>query len=159
MPASIVVAQLLFLEAENPDKDIFMYINSPGGSVTDGMAIIDCMDYIKPDVSTICIGSAASMAAVILSSGTPGKRCILPSSEVMVHQPKGSFGKAQVSDIKIQADRMIQMKEDLIGLLAKNCGVPYDEMVKITDRDYFMTAKEALSMGIVDKIITRNNRY
>lgn len=150
-PASIIVAQLLFLESQAPNKDIFMYINSPGGSITSGMAIYDTMNYIRCDVQTICIGMAASMAAFLLSSGTKGKRCALPNAEIMIHQPKGGF-RGQVSDIEIHADRMIAMKRNLTSLLAKNCGKTFEQMVLDTDRDHFMTAEEALKYGIIDKI-------
>lgn len=152
-PASIIIAQLLFLESQAPDKDIYMYINSPGGSVIDGFAIIDTMNHIKCDVSTIVVGSAASMAAVILSCGAKGKRCALPLSEIMIHQPKASMGKKQVTDIDIQVDRIHQMKRTLTEILAKNCGKPYNEMEQYMDRDYFMNAKQALEFGIIDKIL------
>lgn len=152
--ASLIVAQLLFLESQDPNKDIFLYINSPGGSVTDGMAIYDTMNFIKPDVSTICIGMAASMAAFLLSSGAAGKRCALPNSEIMIHQPKGgSWG--QVSDVEIHAERMIAMKRNMNTILAKNCGKTYDQMVQYTDRDNFMVAEEALAFGIIDKIMDK----
>lgn len=153
VPSSIVVAQLLFLEAEDPNKDIFFYINSPGGSITDGFAIYDTMNHIKCDVSTICVGSCASMAAFLLSSGTPGKRCILPNAEVMIHQPLASLPKKQISDIDIHVDRMHDLKRNLIKILANNCKKSYDEMLKYTDRDYFMSAQEAIKFGIVDKIL------
>lgn len=152
-PASIIVAQLLFLESQASDKDIYMYINSPGGSIVDGLAIIDTMNHIKCDVSTICIGSAASMAAVILSSGAKGKRFALPHAEVMVHQPKASLPKKQISDIDIHVDRMHEMKHTLTEILAKNCGKSYDKMLQYMDRDYFMNAKQALDFGIIDQIL------
>ncbi|KAI4453309.1 atp-dependent clp protease proteolytic subunit [Holotrichia oblita] len=151
-PASIVVAQLLFLESQDPDKDIYFYINSPGGSITDGMAIYDTMNYIKCDVQTICIGMAASMAAFLLSSGTKGKRFALPNSEIMIHQPKGGF-RGQVSDVEIHADRMRDMKRNLTETLAYNCGKSYEELKRDTDRDNFMTAKQALEYGLIDKIL------
>lgn len=156
IPASIVVAQLLFLESQDPKKDIFFYINSPGGSITDGMAIYDTMRFIKCDVNTICIGMAASMAAFLLSSGTPGKRCALPNSEIMIHQPKGGFA-GQVSDVQIHAERMKIMKENLTKTLAYNCGKSYEELKRDTDRDNFMTAKQALEYGLIDKIIETKN--
>ncbi|KAI4453029.1 atp-dependent clp protease proteolytic subunit [Holotrichia oblita] len=152
-PASVIVAQLLFLEAESPEKDIFFYINSPGGSITDGMAIYDCMNYIKCDVCTIAMGSVASMAAFLLSSGTKGKRCALPNAEIMIHQPKGDIPKKQVSDIEIHTERMREMKYNLISTLAKNCDRPYEEVLSDTDRDNFMNAQQALAYGLIDKII------
>lgn len=152
IPASIIVAQLLFLESQDPTKDIYFYINSPGGSITDGMAIYDAMNYIKCDVQTICIGMAASMAAFLLSSGTKGKRFALPSSEIMIHQPKGGFS-GQVSDVEIHADRMSAMKRNLNETLAYNCGKSYEELKRDTDRDNFMTAQQALEYGLIDKIV------
>ncbi|MBQ9972217.1 MAG: ATP-dependent Clp endopeptidase proteolytic subunit ClpP, partial [Firmicutes bacterium] len=140
--ASVVVAQLLFLEAEDPDKDIMIYINSPGGSVTAGMAIYDTMQYIKPDVSTICIGLAASMGAFLLSSGTKGKRYALPNAEVMIHQPLGGV-KGQASDIKIHADWILKTREKLNQILADNTGKPLEVLEQDTDRDNFMSAEEA----------------
>lgn len=154
--ASIIVAQFLFLEAQDSEKDIFFYINSPGGSVTSGMAIYDTMNFIKPDVCTICIGMAASMAAFLLSSGTKGKRCALPNSEIMIHQPKGGFG-GQVSDIEIHAKRMLEMKQNMIEILAYNCDKPEDEMERDMDRDNFMTAKQALDYGLIDKILRKRS--
>ena len=150
--ASLVVAQMLFLEAEDPDKDICLYINSPGGSITSGMAIYDTMKYIKCDVSTICIGMAASMGAFLLSSGTPGKRFALPHSEVMIHQPLGGM-QGQASDIKIHADRIIKMRKTLNEILAQNTGKPLEVIEKDTDRDNFLTAQEAMEYGLVDKVI------
>lgn len=155
IPASIIVAQLLFLEAENPEKDIYLYINSPGGSITDGMAIYDAMNHIRCDVSTIAMGSVASMAAFLLSSGAKGKRCALPNAEIMIHQPKGGISKKQVSDIEIHADRMREIKRNLTKTLAYNCGRSYEELLRDTDRDNFMTAKQALDYGLIDKIMTR----
>lgn len=152
--ASIIVAQLLFLESQDPNKDIFLYINSPGGSVTDGMAIYDTMNFIKPDVSTICIGMAASMAAFLLSSGAQGKRFALPNSEIMVHQPKGSF-RGQVSDVEIHAARMSAMKRNMNRILSENCGQPIGEIERATDRDNFMTAAEAVEYGLIDKIMKK----
>lgn len=151
-PASIIVAQLLFLESEDPNKDIFLYINSPGGSITSGMAIYDTMNFIKCDVNTICIGMAASMAAFLLSSGTKGKRYALPNSEIMIHQPKGGF-RGQVSDVEIHAERMKEMKRNLTETLAYNCGKSTGQLEADMDRDHFMTAKQALEYGIIDKIM------
>lgn len=150
--ASLIVAQLLFLEAEDAKKDISLYINSPGGSVTAGMAIYDTMQYIKPDVSTICIGMAASMGAFLLSSGAKGKRFALPNAEVMIHQPLGGF-RGQASDIKIHADFMERTKLRLNTILAKNTGKDIATIEKDTDRDNFLTALEAMEYGLVDKVI------
>lgn len=150
--ANIVIAQLLFLDNQNPDKDIKLYINSPGGSVTAGMAIYDTMKYIKSDVSTICIGMAASMAAVLLTAGATGKRLILPNSEVMIHQVMGGM-EGQASDIKIHAERILRMKAQLNQIIAKHTGKELSVVEKDTDRDYFMTAQEAVAYGLVDKMI------
>lgn len=150
--ASVVIAQLLFLDNQNPDKDIKLYINSPGGSVTAGMAIYDTMQYLKSDVSTICIGMAASMAAVLLAAGAKGKRFALPNSEVMIHQVMGGM-EGQASDIKIHAERIINMKERLNKILAKHTGQTMAIVEKDTDRDHFMSANEAKKYGLVDKII------
>lgn len=152
--ASLVVAQLLFLEAQDPDKDISLYINSPGGSVTDGMAIYDTMNFIKCDVSTICVGMAASMGAFLLSAGTKGKRYALPNSEIMIHQPLGG-AQGQASDIKIQADLILRTRDRLNKILAGNTGRDIKEIERDTDRDYFMTAEQALEYGIIDKIYTK----
>lgn len=151
--ASLVVAQLLFLEAEDPDKDICIYINSPGGSVTAGMAIYDTMKYIKPDVSTICVGMAASMGAFLLSSGTKGKRLALPNAEVMIHQPLGG-AQGQATDIKIHADWIIKTREKLNKILSENTGKPLKTIEKDTERDNFMSAEEAATYGLVDKVIS-----
>ncbi len=151
--ASLVVAQLLYLEGQDPDKDIHLYINSPGGSVTSGMAIYDTMQYIKCDVSTICVGMAASMGAFLLSSGAKGKRFALPNSEIMIHQPSSGF-RGQVTDIKIHADRLIAIKAKLNKLLSEQTGQPLDVVVQDTERDNFMTAEEAMKYGLVDKVIT-----
>ena len=151
--ASTVVAQLLFLEAEDPEKDIMIYINSPGGSVTAGMAIYDTMQYIKPDVSTICMGLAASMGAFLLSSGAKGKRYALPNAEIMIHQPLGGV-KGQASDIQIHAQWMQKTKEKLNSILAENTGKPIDVVTADTDRDNFMSAEEAANYGLIDKVIT-----
>ncbi len=151
--ASIIVAQMLFLESEDPDKDIMFYINSPGGSITAGMAIYDTMNYIKCDVSTICVGMAASMGAFLLSAGAKGKRLALPNSEIMIHQPLGGM-QGQATDIKIHADRIIRMKDKLNTILSENTGRPLEEIVRDTERDNFMSAQEALDYGLIDKIIT-----
>ena len=151
--ASLVVAQLLFLEAEDPEKDICIYINSPGGSVTAGMAIYDTMQYIKPDVSTICIDMAASMGAFLLSSGTKGKRFALPNAEIMIHQPLGGVN-GQAEDIKIHAEWILKTREKLNRILAANTGQPLERIDKDTDRDNFMGAEEAAAYGLIDKVIT-----
>lgn len=153
--ASAVVAQLLFLEAEDPEKDICIYINSPGGSVTAGMAIYDTMRYIKPDVSTICIGMAASMGAFLLSSGAKGKRYALPNAEIMIHQPLGGVN-GQAEDIKIHAEWILKTREKLNRILSENTGKPYETLEKDTDRDNFMSAEEACTYGLIDKVIKSN---
>jgi len=152
--ASLVVAQLLFLESEDPDKDINLYINSPGGLITAGMAIYDTMNYIKPDVCTICIGMAASMGAFLLSSGAKGKRYVLPNAEVMIHQPLGGTS-GQASDIKIAADHIVKIREKLNRILAANTGQPYEKIVVDTDRDNYLDAQAALEYGLVDKIVEK----
>ena len=152
--ANIVVAQLLFLEAQDPEKDIQFYINSPGGSVTAGMAIYDTMQYIKPDVSTICIGMAASMGAFLLSSGAKGKRYALPNSEIMIHQPSGGF-RGQATDISIHAKNILRVKENLNRILAENSEQPLDVVTAACERDNFMSAQEALEFGLIDKVITK----
>jgi ATP-dependent Clp protease protease subunit len=149
-----VIAQMLFLAADDPEKDIHLYINSPGGSITAGMAIYDTMQYIRPDVSTICVGMAASMGAFLLAAGTPGKRYALPNSEVMIHQPLGG-AEGQASDIEIRARRILKMRDKLNRILAERTGQPLDRIEKDTDRDYFMTAEEAKEYGLVDKVIER----
>ncbi len=151
--ASIVVAQLLFLEAEDPEKDICIYINSPGGSVSAGMAIYDTMQYIKPDVSTICIGMAASMGAFLLSSGAKGKRMALPNAEIMIHQPLGGV-RGQASDIKIHADHILKTKEKLNRIISENTGQDLERVTRDTDRDNFMSAEEACKYGLIDRVIT-----
>ena len=151
--ASVVVAQLLFLEAEDPDKDICIYINSPGGSVTAGMAIYDTMQYIKPDVSTICVCMAASMGAFLLSSGAKGKRMALPNAEIMIHQPLGGV-RGQASDIKIHADWILKTKEKLNRIMAENSGQDFEKVARDTDRDNFMSASEACEYGLIDRVIT-----
>ena len=150
--ASLITAQLLFLEAEDPDKDIQFYINSPGGSVSDGLMILDTMRLIKPDIQTICMGMAASMGSVLLSAGTKGKRCILPNAEVMIHQPLGG-AQGQATDIQIQARRIQSMKQKLNQILAANTGKSLEQIATDTERDNFMTAQEALEYGIIDKVI------
>ncbi len=150
--ASLVVAQLLFLEGQDPEKDIQLYINSPGGSITDGMAIYDTMQYIKCDVSTICMGMAASMGAFLLAAGTKGKRICLPNSEVLIHQPSGGTGRAQASDIDIVAKHIIYVKDKMNRMLSEMTGQPLERIIADTDRDHYMTAQEALEYGIVDKI-------
>ena len=152
--ASLVVAQLLFLAAEDPDKDINLYINSPGGSVTAGMAIYDTMQYIKPDVSTICIGMAANMGAFLLAGGAKGKRYALPNAEVMIHQPSGG-ARGQATDIRIHAENILRIKKRLNEILAENTGRPYEEVVRDTEWDNFMTAEEAKAYGLVDDVITK----
>ncbi len=150
--ASLIVAQLLYLEAQDPDKDIQFYINSPGGSVTSGLAIYDTMQYIKPDVSTICIGMAASMGAFLLSSGAKGKRIALPNSEIMIHQPSGG-SQGQCTDIQIQAEQILKIKQRLNTILASNTGKSIERIEADCERDYFMTAEEAQNYGLIDKVI------
>lgn len=152
--ASLVVAQLLFLESQDPDKDISLYINSPGGSITAGMAIYDTMNYIKCDVSTICIGMAASMGAFLLAAGAPGKRLALPNSEIMIHQPLGGM-QGQATDIKIHADRIIRIRQTLNEILSKVTGKPVEQIAKDTDRDNFLSAEEAKEYGLIDKVIDK----
>ncbi|MBT9539466.1 ATP-dependent Clp endopeptidase proteolytic subunit ClpP [Thiobacillus sp.] len=151
--ANLVVAQMLFLESENPDKDIYFYINSPGGSVSAGMAIYDTMQFIKPDVSTLCIGQAASMGAFLLTAGTHGKRFCLPNSRVMIHQPLGGF-QGQASDIAIHAKEILYLKGRLNGMLAQHSGQSLETIERDTDRDNFMSAEDAVSYGLVDKVLT-----
>ncbi len=152
--ASLIVAQLLYLEGQDPDKDISLYINSPGGSVTSGFAIYDTMQYIKCDVSTICMGLAASMGAFLLSSGTKGKRYALPNSEIMIHQPSGG-AQGQASDIKIVADHILKTRENLNRILAENTGQPLEKIAIDTERDNFMSPKEALEYGLIDKVLDK----
>ena len=155
--ANLVVAQLLFLEAEDPEKDIYLYINSPGGSVTAGLAIYDTMQYVKPDVSTICIGQAASMAAVLLAAGAKGKRYALPHSRIMIHQPMGGF-QGQAKEIEIHAKEILKLKETLENILAKHTGQPIEKIRQDTDRDFFMSAEEAKEYGIVDQVIVSRGK-
>ncbi|ONI41589.1 ATP-dependent Clp endopeptidase, proteolytic subunit ClpP [Candidatus Epulonipiscium fishelsonii] len=152
--ANLIVAQLLFLEAEDPDKDIMLYINSPGGVITDGMAIYDTMQYIKPDVSTICIGMAASMGSFLLAGGTKGKRLALPNAEIMIHQPLGG-ARGQATDIKIHAEHIINTKAKLNRMLSENTGQPLEKIEQDTERDYFMSAEEAMKYGIIDKVVEK----
>lgn len=153
--ANIIIAQLLFLESEDPKKDIFLYVNSPGGSVTAGLAIVDAMNHVRPDVSTVGVGMAASMGAVILSSGKKGKRYALPNSEIMIHQPSGG-AEGQATDIEISAKRIIRNREVLNKILAKNTGQPLSRIEKDADRDFFMDAEEAKKYGIIDEIVTKS---
>lgn len=153
--ANVIIAQLLFLEAENPDKDIHLYINSPGGVVTAGMAIYDTMQYIRPDVSTICIGSCASMAAVLLTSGAAGKRFALPHANVMIHQPLGGV-QGQATEIEIHAREILRLREELNGILSRHSGQPIEKIRQDTERDNFMTAEQALQYGLIDCILTRS---
>lgn len=153
--ANSIVAQLLFLEAEDPDKDIYLYINSPGGSITSGMAIYDTMNFIKPDVSTICIGMAASMGAFLLSAGAKGKRVALPNAEVMIHQPLGG-AQGQATEIEIAAKRILYLREKLNRIMAENSNQDYETLARDTDRDNFMTAEQAKEYGLIDKIYERN---
>ena len=155
--ASTIVAQMLFLEAEDPDKDIYFYINSPGGVVTSGMAIYDTMNYIRPDVATICIGQAASMGSFLLSSGAQGKRFALPHARIMIHQPLGG-AQGQATDIEIQANEILRMKKELNGILAKNTGQNLKKVEKDTDRDFFMSAEEAREYGMIDQVLVKNDR-
>ncbi|MCL2677991.1 MAG: ATP-dependent Clp endopeptidase proteolytic subunit ClpP [Clostridiales bacterium] len=152
--ANLVIAQLLFLEADDPDKGINLYINSPGGSITSGMAIYDTMQYIRSDVTTICVGMAASMGAFLLAAGAPGKRLALPNSEIMIHQPSGGT-HGQATDIEIHAKRIMRMKNELNRILAKRTGQPLEKIVADTERDYFMSAQEAKEYGLVDKVMEK----
>jgi ATP-dependent Clp protease protease subunit len=151
--ANVVVAQLLFLESEDPERDIYLYINSPGGVITAGMAIYDTMQFIRPDVATICLGQSASMAAVLLAAGTPGKRRCLPHSRVLLHQPLGGF-RGQASDIEIHAKEILRVKSELNNVLAGHTGQPLEKIARDTDRDFIMTAQESVEYGVVDEILT-----
>ncbi len=155
--ASSIVAQLLFLEAEDPDKDIYLYINSPGGVITSGMSIFDTMNYIKPDVATICIGQAASMGAFLLSSGAKGKRYALPHARIMIHQPLGG-AQGQATDIEIQAKEILRLKKILNEILAENTGQSYKKIAKDTERDFFMSAEEAKEYGLIDQVLQKSAR-
>lgn len=152
--AGLVVAQLIFLEAEDPDKDIQLYINSPGGSISAGMAIYDTMQYVKPDVSTICIGMAASMGSFLLSAGAKGKRFALPNSEIMIHQPLGGM-QGQATDMKIHVDRILRIKENLYKIMSANTGQPYEKIATDCERDNFLSAEEAKAYGLIDDIIIK----
>jgi ATP-dependent Clp protease protease subunit len=152
--ANLVIAQLLFLEAEDPDKDINIYINSPGGVVTAGMAIYDTMQFIKPDIATVCIGQAASMAAVLLAAGTAGKRTSLPNARIMIHQPMGGT-RGQATDIKIQAEEILRMREELNKIIAHHSGQPVSRVAADTERDYFMSAEQAKAYGIIDQVVEK----
>jgi len=153
--ASTIVAQLLFLEAQDPDKDIYFYINSPGGVITSGLSMFDTMNYIKPDIVTICMGQAASMGAFLLSSGTPGKRYALPHARIMIHQPSGG-AQGQSTDIQIQAEEIQRLKDTLNEIMAKNCGKKAKQLEKDTERDNFMSSKEAMEYGLIDKVLTKS---
>jgi ATP-dependent Clp protease, protease subunit len=153
MVANLVIAQLLFLESEEPEKDINFYINSPGGIVTSGLAVYDTMQYVKPDIQTICIGQAASMAALLLSAGTPGKRFALPHSRILIHQPMGGF-QGQATDIEIHAREILRMRSELNSILVKHTGQPLERIEADTERDYFMSGEEAVAYGIVDTVIS-----
>ncbi len=155
--ANLIVAQLLFLESENPDKDIALYINSPGGSVSAGLAIYDTMQFIKPAVSTICVGQAASMGAILLAGGTKGKRFCLPHSRVMIHQPLGGF-QGQATDIEIHAREILDARDRLNGILARHTGQPVEKIAKDTDRDNFMTGEQAIAYGLIDAVLTERPR-
>ena len=154
--STLIVAQLIFLEAENPDKDIFMYINSPGGVITSGMAIYDTMKYIKPDVATLCIGQACSMGSFLLSAGTKGKRFALPNARIMIHQPLGGF-RGQATDIEIHAREILNIRHRMNTLYSEHCNKPIQEIEKAVERDNFMSAEESLKFGLIDKIITNRN--
>ncbi|HIQ47252.1 MAG TPA: ATP-dependent Clp endopeptidase proteolytic subunit ClpP [Sulfurovum sp.] len=153
--ASTIVAQFLFLEAQDPDKDIYFYINSPGGVITSGLSMYDTMNYIKPDIVTICMGQAASMGAFLLSSGTPGKRYALPHARIMIHQPSGG-AQGQSTDIQIQAEEIQRLKDSLNEIMAKNCGKKAKQLEKDTERDNFMSSQEALEYGLIDKVLTKS---
>ncbi len=153
--ASTVVAQLLFLEAQDPDKDIYFYINSPGGVITSGLAMFDTMNYIKPDIVTICIGQAASMGAFLLSSGAKGKRYALPNARIMIHQPSGG-AQGQSTDIQIQAEEIQRLKDTLNDIMAENCGKKSKQLEKDTERDNFMSSQEAMEYGLIDKVLTKS---
>ncbi|MEO8361772.1 MAG: ATP-dependent Clp endopeptidase proteolytic subunit ClpP [Vicinamibacteria bacterium] len=152
--ANLIIAQLLFLEAEDPEKDIHLYINSPGGVVTAGMAIYDTMQLIKPDIQTICVGQAASFGAVLLAAGTKGKRCALPNARILIHQPLGG-AQGQASDIAIQAKEILRMKDVLSAILANHCGQPVEKIAADTDRDFIMDARQAVDYGIIDQVISK----
>ena len=152
--ANLIIAQLLFLEAEDPEKDVHMYINSPGGSVTAGLAIYDTMQYVRPDISTLCVGIAASMAAVLLAAGAPGKRFSLPNSRIMIHQPSGGF-QGQATDIDIQAREILKTKQRMNEILAEHAGRPVDEIARDTERDYYLSGEDARVYGLIDRVMAR----
>ncbi len=153
--ANLIIAQLLFLEAEDPDKDVSLYVNSPGGSVTSGLAIYDTMQYVRPDVQTICLGQAASMGAWLLACGAPGKRMALPNSRIMIHQPMGGF-QGQATDIDIQAREILKLRERMNEILAVHSGRPVDEIARDTERDYYMAGEEAEAYGLIDRVVSRH---
>jgi ATP-dependent Clp protease protease subunit len=155
MSANLIVAQLLFLESEDPDKDIYLYINSPGGSITSGMAIFDTMNYIKPDVATICVGMAASMGAFLLTAGAKGKRFALPNSEIMIHQPLGGF-QGQATDIQIHARRILQIKDKMNSIMSERTGQPIDVITKDVERDNFMDVEQAIAYGLIDSVLEKH---
>jgi len=154
--ANLIIAQLLFLESEDPEKDINFYINSPGGVVTSGLAVYDTMQYVKPDIATVCIGQAASMGAVLLAAGSAGKRYALPNARIMIHQPMGGF-QGQASDVEIHAREMLRMKQDLNNILSVHTGKPIEQLQTDTDRDYFMSGEEACAYGLVDHVIAKRD--
>jgi ATP-dependent Clp protease protease subunit len=154
MVANLIIAQLLFLESEDPEKDIFLYINSPGGVVTAGMAIYDTMQYVRPDICTVCVGQAASMGAVLLAGGAKGKRAALPHSRIMIHQPLGGFS-GQASDVEIHAREMLRVKHELTEILSKHSGKPHKQVIEDSDRDFFMTASQAKEYGLIDDVFAR----
>ena len=156
--ANLIIAQLLFLEAEDPEKDVHMYINSPGGSVTSGLAIYDTMQYVRPDISTLCVGMAASMAAVLLAAGAAGKRFALPNSRIMIHQPWGGF-QGQATDIDIQAREILKTKQRMNEILAEHCGRPVDEIARDTERDYYMSGEDARVYGLIDRVMSRREGH
>ncbi len=155
--ANLIIAQLLFLEAEDPEKDVHLYINSPGGSVTAGMAIYDTMQLIKPDIQTICVGQAASMAAILLAAGTKGKRCALPNARILIHQPLGGT-QGQASDIAIQAKEILRMKDNLNAILARHCNQPIEKIAADTDRDFIMDPLQSVEYGIIDQVIAKREK-
>ena len=157
--ANLIVAQLLFLESENPDKDIFFYINSPGGSVSAGLAIYDTMQFVKPDVSTLCVGQAASMGALLLAAGAPGKRYCLPHSRILIHQLIGGIPMSQATDIEIHAREMLRRKREMNEILARHTGQPIEKIDRDTDRDYWMSGEEAVAYGLIDKVMSREELH
>lgn len=156
--STVIIAQLLFLESENPDKDIFLYINSPGGRITSGMSIYDTMHYVKPDVNTICIGQACSMGAFLLAAGAPGKRYALPNSRIMIHQPSGGTS-GQASDIEIQAKEIIRLKENITQILADKTGQTFEKISELTDRDHWLSSEDAKALGLIDEVVENNTQF